>query len=320
MRRFLVTFITITLLPLLSWSSVNAEGPPTFTVNSQTVTGVTITDTTSWDAFTDVVGSTNFSATLLGSIDAVNPPNTEALTYTKMKAGAYGTMFLGGTDFAYVVDSDAINRLGASASVSDAFSFDMDGNASTTDDTAAFTVSLVGGDDIPTIGTAVPDFTEGVEAADVSTSSSLRQVPPSEQPIKAFDDSTATKYLNLDKAGSDLIVDVGTQYVLTALGLTTGVPRSLMLVKPSARNSRCSLSRLAIVRASIAAISIACSVHSARANSSITLSKNGQSQSSSGTCAGGLICRVLPCIMRTAAVVLSIRCLRGIINSKRNRV
>src|SRR3546814_7497491 len=37
-------------------------------------------------------------------------------------------------------------------------------------------------------------------------------------------------------------------------GLTTGVPRSLVITEPSARNSYCSRSRSAIARASIAAI------------------------------------------------------------------
>jgi VCBS repeat-containing protein len=223
MRRHLIVLATMALLPVVSSGSASAIGGPTLTPAS-----ATYTDTVAWERFADATGSiTGVTASpadlaLVGGTAAVEPPNTNTLTYTKMKVGTYGTMFLGSANFAYVVDNDAINALGAGASVTDAFTFDADGDASTTGDQTVFTVSLAGADDAPTISTVLDDFTDGVTPAAVSTSSASSRVPAGEQAINAFDGSTATKYLNFDKGGSDLKVDVGAPYVLTAVGLTTG--------------------------------------------------------------------------------------------------
>jgi hypothetical protein len=71
--------------------------------------------------------------------------------------------------------------------------------------------------------------------------------------------------------------------------------------------------RSAIVRASIAASSSWCAVHSDLANSAITLAKNGKSHLSSGTLGGGAILLVARDMTRTASDALSIRTLRVLI-------
>ncbi|MGA1568976.1 MAG: hypothetical protein ACO38K_04885 [Ilumatobacteraceae bacterium] len=195
--------------------SANGATPPTLTE----VTGsATIADTAAWDSFTDINGTisgiiaTEMDSALIGGIAAVQPPDTEVFTYTKMKVGAYGTMFIGESSdpadvFAYVVNNNAINSLGDGASDTDDFIFDADGDPSTTADQTTYSISLSGANDKPSLGTSIADFTSGVSADDVSYT--VGSHPPSETPIKAFDDSTSTKYLNFAEGGSDLLVDVG---------------------------------------------------------------------------------------------------------------
>ena len=219
----------------LSGSPVEANGvstPPTLTVDSgppgYTNTTADYNDTAANDTFGDINGSIALitasptDTALVGGVNAVNPPNTAAITYTKMVVGSYGTMFIGRdgstVTFAYVVDSGAVNAL-TNGTDTETFTFDADGATSTTADRATFTVTVTGANETPIIGTVTPDFTEGVTASNVSYS--VGSHPSAEAPIKAFDDSTSTKYLNYTEVGADLRVDVGAQYVLTGLGLTT---------------------------------------------------------------------------------------------------
>lgn len=236
MRRVLVLALLVTPLPMgLSGSSVEANGvstPPTLTVISgpagYTNTTADYTDTSTNDTFSDINGSIAgitaipTDTALVDGVVAVDPPDTAAITYTRMDVGTYGTMFIGLNSstvrFAYVVDSTAVNAL-TSGTATDAFIFDADGLTNTTSDRSTFTVTVNGADDTPAIGTVTSDFTEGVTENDVSYS--VGSHPGAETPIKAFDDSSSTKYLNFGEGGSDLLVDVGSQYVLTAVGLTT---------------------------------------------------------------------------------------------------
>ena len=224
MRRFLFVVATVALLPMISFGAASANGSgPTLSIPS-----ASYTDTTAWDTFSDVNGTiTGVTAgttdtALVNGVAADNPPDTAALTYTKMVVGDYGTMFIGSGSsavrYAYVVDSDAVNAL-ASGSDTDDFVFDKDGDWTTTGDQTTFTVTVTGANDAPAIGTALEDFTEGVTEDDVSYT--VGSHPSAESPIKAFDDSSSTKYLNFAADGSDLIVDVGAPHVLTGLGLTT---------------------------------------------------------------------------------------------------
>jgi LPXTG-motif cell wall-anchored protein len=80
-------------------------------------------------------------------------------------------------------------------------------------------VTVTGVADTPVVTAFIPDITKGLPSN--SFTCAFCTFPGGEPPPKAFDDNTGSKYLSSRGAGTDVIVDAGIDYVITALSFVT---------------------------------------------------------------------------------------------------
>jgi LPXTG-motif cell wall-anchored protein len=158
------------------------------------------------------------TVSLNGSVAAVSPPNTAVFTFDTMTTSPAGNMFLGSGEgearFQFVPDHSYINNLGAGASELYVFIF-SDGSA-----TATLTITVTGVNDTPELTTFIPDITS--DLAEAAFTCEVCNYPSSESPPAAFDDDYGSKYLSFDGDGSDVVIDAGSDYVISALSFVTG--------------------------------------------------------------------------------------------------
>lgn len=204
-------------------------------------TSWTYTDTDSWDSFNDITAWTSAYGclSLVGgsAIGAgIDDPDTDVLLFNEYLDGDYGRMYvgfdIGDSDvFTYIVDSDAINALQDGETDSDVFTFDCSGDRGT------FTVNVVGDDDRPNIERALRDITDDQPRTDNHRFPKVPNRPNSafglsgdgwfvnsadgERVEKAFDGLASTKYLNFGVTDTDVLIDMGAEYIVSGLALVT---------------------------------------------------------------------------------------------------
>jgi len=218
----------IALVPLVALSGVvwttDSVSATTFSLSSSSAMIADTTDPT--EVFLSVPsppgtfsGATG-SISLDDSVSAVNPPNTEVYTFDQMTTSNAGTMFLGDDDgtpvFQFVPNHAYINNLGSGANEPFTFTFQDSGAPGTS---VVFTVTVTGVNDKPVVSTFLPDITKDLPSS--SFTCETCDFPGGEPPPAAFDDNSASKYLSFDGAGSDVIIDVGSNYVAIALSFIT---------------------------------------------------------------------------------------------------
>lgn len=193
-------------------------------------TASTITDTPELDVFsatptTPGTISASPPLSLAGpegpAVTAVDPPNTVAYVYHSMATSSAGTLFLGSTCpdsdhcYTFVPDHDYINGLGASVTETITFVF-TDAAGSTN-----YVITVNGAAEDTLILVREADLTAGLPAANFDVIEG--STPGTEGVEKAFDDNTATKYLNYDGElrPVDATIDMGGSTIVQGLGLTT---------------------------------------------------------------------------------------------------